>query len=140
MGFEGTCLSSISPFSPESPDFGQVAATHLQQLLRSTPLLACEVSAVRVGLGNLTFKDCQGLPLTPSSNQQSVTLQGKPKATKATDAVDQSPRCCPIGVKAGVGVVRSGQKTTAALRHFLHAIHACPTTSAAWLNAAEVRT
>jgi len=34
---------------------------------------------------------------------------------------------------------KEGASGRAAVRQFLHAIHACPTASAAWLNASEVR-
>lgn len=50
----------------------------------------------------------------------------------------------PIHLKTTVGAVlaagkgRGGVSTGKALRQFLHAIHACPTASAAWLNASEV--
>lgn len=50
----------------------------------------------------------------------------------------------PIHLKTTVGVVLAAEKggsgvaSGRALRHYLHAIHACPTASAAWLNASEV--
>lgn len=65
-------------------------------------------------------------------------------ATSAPKAkrVDRAPGTRDVGSETlgaqqtGGSLAIAGEKQ--ALRHFLHAIHACPTASAAWLNASEV--
>lgn len=67
--------------------------------------------------------------------------------TSATSApkpgrVDRAPRTRNVWPENFGAQLTSGALVTTeekrALRHFLHAIHACPTASAAWLNASEV--
>lgn len=106
----------------------QDAAGYLKQLLKCPRLLACEVVAVRVGLGNLQAlydeapDESSGAPGRPSSRVCGSTPLDASVAGGETQ-------------HRGSDYPRVGR---CALRQHLHAIHACPTASAAWLNAAEV--
>ncbi|CAB1115628.1 unnamed protein product [Ectocarpus sp. CCAP 1310/34] len=96
----------------------EAARNRLRKLLRSTRLLACEVASIRVGLGNLAATSgevCQvGLGYSPVQAGES-----------------NAATCASFAAEHGSGA--------RALRNFQHAIHACPTASAAWLNASEQR-
>lgn len=136
----------------------QAAGLQLRHMLRSTtPLLACEVVAARLGLGNLAasfeentsnFPAQRGTTETRGASQTAISRKGAgeilqpspPEATSRT-ADKEGPQVLrgnPGGRRAidgSVAALTGGQR---ALRHFLHAVHACPTASAAWLNASEV--
>lgn len=72
-----------------------------------------------------------GIFVPPGIQQQSDTdLLRRPRLPEKPHAIVGAP----LVAEKEAGGVAGGR----ALRQFLHAIHACPTASAAWLNASEV--
>ncbi|CAN0516496.1 unnamed protein product, partial [Ectocarpus sp. 12 AP-2014] len=111
----------------------EAARNRLRKLLRSTRLLACEVASVRVGLGNLAATSgevCQvGLGYSPVQAGESNVDESPALTTTGPNHLEQATICASFAAEHGGGA--------RALRNFQHAIHACPTASAAWLNASE---
>lgn len=137
----------------------QAAGLRLRRILRSTtPLLACEVVAVRLSLGNLAATCEENIGTSPAQRgaaghrgvpQTAISRDGaseilqppsSPRETSKNDTTDvqflRGSSAEKQTIDGAAVALPSGEK---ALRHFLHAIHACPTASAAWLNASEVQ-
>ncbi|CAM9256815.1 unnamed protein product, partial [Hapterophycus canaliculatus] len=114
----------------------EAARNRLRKLLRTTRLLPCEVASVRIGLGNLeATKGATGKSDTESTPAAAGTDgDGKegplvpPRHLKRQEAMVGAFLTDPEG-----SCINNGR----AVRHFMHAIHTCPTASAAWLNASE---
>ncbi|CAM9131600.1 unnamed protein product, partial [Scytosiphon promiscuus] len=114
----------------------ETAGNRMRKLLRSTRLLACEMASIRIGLGNLEATrggaSNSGNDRTPSAAGTDVSSKEKarPVHTRTSPPyVNQATTAAPLIVHLAPGSL--------AVRQFLHAIHACPTASAAWLNASE---
>ena len=153
----------------------QASGQSLRKLLRSGRLLACEVAAARVGLGNLATtcgenradSIAEGMTRPAVSDhgarapinrprQSQERLGGEVLPALYKETLTEIPALLGPETRKVVGASRTrnvwqedlrAQQTgealaiargKRALRHFLHAIHACPTASAAWLNASEV--
>lgn len=73
------------------------------------------------------------MPFVPPVIQQGSNNADRPVRSRYLEKQHATVGAIVATEKGGGGIVGAR-----ALRQYLHAIHACPTASAAWLNASEV--